>query len=199
MKVTCIGIVGGSGAGKSTLCMALLDAYPDHIGLVQLDDYFKPSEEMPVVDGIVSSDHPESLYLDQIAEDLKELKKGNSVFINTKNERLNPDYKETGKRMRVQFVPKPIILVEGFLVLQDQAIRDQLSTSIWLDVPHDIRWSRRVHFKYDEDEKKILIPMHEKYVEPSKIYAEHCIDVSNQTKEQVFEQVKEILTPYLST
>ena len=46
MKPIFIGIAGGTGAGKSTLCTALMDKYPDKIGLIQLDDYFKPSAQV---------------------------------------------------------------------------------------------------------------------------------------------------------
>jgi len=188
-----IGITGGTGAGKSTLCNALQDKYPDQIGLIQLDDYFKPSEEKPKVGDIVSSDHPESLYLDKLANDLVELSKGNSVFINTKNEKLNPEYKNTKTRIPVEFFPKPIMLVEGFLILHDELIRKMLSTSIWLEIDHETRWSRRVHFKNSEYENKVLIPMHKKYVEPTKEYTEHIIDVSDLSKEQVFEKVEGII------
>lgn len=197
MKIKFIGITGGTGAGKSTLCTALQDKYPDKIGLIQLDDYFKPAEEKPKVGDIVSSDHPESLYLDKLAKDLLELSKGNSVVINTKNERLNPEYKNTDKRIPVEFHSKPIMLVEGFLVLHDERIRKMLSTSIWLDVDHETRWSRRVHFKNDEYEKKVLIPMHKKYAEPTKQYAEDIIDVSSLTKEQVVEKAEKIIEKFL--
>jgi len=188
-----IGITGGTGAGKSTLCDALQIKYPDIIGLIQLDDYFKPAEERPKVSEIISSDHPESLYLNKLFNDLTELSKGNSVMINTKNEKLNPEYKNTKTRIPAEFNPKPIMLVEGFLILHDERIRKMLSTSIWLDIDHETRWSRRVHFKDDEYEKKVLIPMHKKYVEPTKEYAEHIIDVSDSSKEQVLEKVEGII------
>ena len=193
MEIKFIGITGGTGAGKSTLCTALQEKYPDQIGLVQLDDYFKPPAEKPKVGDIISSDHPESLYLDKLANDLVELSKGNSVIINTKNEKLNPEYKNTSKRIPIEFKPKPIMLVEGFLVLHDEKIRKMLSTSIWLEVDHETRWSRRVHFKNEEYEKKVLIPMHKLYAEPTKQYADHIIDVSNLTKENVLAEVERII------
>lgn len=188
-----IGITGGTGAGKSTLCTLLLDKYPDKIGLIQLDDYFKPSEEKPKIGNIISSDHPESLYLDKLVNDLIQFLQGKSVIINTKNERLNPEYKITNKRIPIEFFPKPIMLVEGFLVLHDERIRKMLYTSFWLDIDHKTRWARRVHFKNEEYEKKVLIPMHDQYVEPTKQYAEHVIDVSNLNKEEVLEKVNKVI------
>ncbi|MFA6300900.1 MAG: hypothetical protein WC609_00950 [Candidatus Paceibacterota bacterium] len=193
MEVKFIGITGGSGAGKSTLCNALKNKYPDRIELIQLDDYFKPSAERPKIGDISNFDHPEALYLDKLAEDLGKLKKGKSIFIKTKNEYLNPEFGKTKEKILAEFYPKPIILVEGFLVLYDEQIRKLLNTSIWLDVGHETRWSRRVHFKDEEYEKKVLIPMHNKYTEPTKQYAEHIIDVSALDREQVLEKVEKII------
>lgn len=196
MKPIFIGIAGGTGSGKSTLCTALLDKYPDKAGLIQLDDYFRPPAEVPEFEGIENWDHPNALYLDKLAKDLSELSQGKSVVINTKNERLNPEYKKTDRRIPVEFQPKPIMLVEGYLVLYDQRIREFLSTSIWLDVDHKTRYARRVHFKYPEYEEKVLIPMHKKFVEPTKRYAKHVIDVSNLSKEQVLKEVDEIIAKF---
>ena len=197
MQPIFIGIAGGTGAGKSSLCTALQDKYHDKIGLIQLDDYFKPAAEVPMVNGIESWDSPESLYLEKLARDLAKLSQGNPVVINTKNARLNPEYVKTEKRIPVEFQPKPIMLVEGYLVLYDERVRKLLNTSIWLDTDHDTRWARRVHFKNPEYEEKVLKPMHKKFVEPTKQYAEHVIDVSNLSKEEVFSQVENILKAWI--
>jgi len=188
-----IGISGGSGAGKSTLCTALQDKYPDQIGLVQLDDYFKPSAEAPTHEGYSNKEHPDALYFDKFNEDLEKLSQGNSVVINTKNERLNPEFKVTKKRIPVEVRAKPIMLVEGFLVLFDERVRKLFHTSIWLDVDHETRWERRVHFKNSEYEKKVLIPMHKKFAEPTKQFAAHVIDVSRLTREQVLAEAENII------
>lgn len=197
MKPIFVGIAGGTGAGKSTLCTALMDKYPDKVGLIQLDDYFKPSAEVPKYEGHTNWDHPDALFLEKLANDLSELSQGKSVVINTKNERLNPDYKKTDKRIPVEFQSKPIMLVEGYLVLFNERVREQLTTSIWLDVDHETRWKRRVHFKYPEYEKKVLLPMHKQFAEPTKQYAAHVVDVSNLQKEQVLTEVEKILMDYL--
>lgn len=188
-----IGIVGGTGAGKSTLCTLLEEKYQEQIGLIQLDDYFKPIEEQPKIGDILNFEHPDSLYLDKFVSDLIELSKGNSVMVNTKNEKHNPDYKNTKVRIPFKINPKPIMLVEGYLILWDERVRELLSTSIWLEVDHKTRWERRVHFKNDEYEQKVLIPMHQKFVESTKQYAEHVIDVSDLSKEQVLEKTEEII------
>jgi uridine kinase len=195
MTIKIIGITGGSGAGKSTLCNALKNKYPDKIELIQLDDYFKPRVERPMVGNIVNSDHPDSLYLDKLAKDLANLSNGESVVINTKNEFINPDFETTKEKIPFEFKPKPIILVEGYLLLHDEKIRKLLTTSIFLDVKHDVRWARRVHLgnKNKEYEEKVIIPMHNQFIEPTKKYAEYIIDISNLNQKQVFEKIEKII------
>lgn len=192
MKPIFIGIAGGSGAGKSTVCTALIDKYPEKIGLIQLDDYFKPEADVPTVGALTNWDHPDSIYLDKLAADLEQLSEGKTVTIMTKSARLNPDWEKTHKRIPVPFAPKPIMLVEGYLIFYNENIRKQFTTMIWLDVPHDVRWARRVHFKFPEYEEKVLIPMHEKYVEPTKQFAQHVIDTSELDKGGVLIAVEKI-------
>lgn len=195
IKPIFIGITGGSGSGKSTLCNTLRKKYQDKIGLIQLDDYFKPTADKPKVGNLVNSDHPDALFLDKLANDLIKLGEGKSVIINTKNEELNPEYERTKKRIPVEFFPKPTMLVEGFLLLHDEKIRELLDTIIFLDVNHGTRWARRVHLenKNKEYEEKVIIPMHNQYIEPTKKYADYVIDVSSLNKEQVLEKVEKIL------
>lgn len=199
MKPILIGIAGGSGAGKSTLCTALMDLYPETIGMVQLDDYFRPAADVPKLAGMDNWDHPDALFLDRLGEDLERLSQGESVMIRTKNLRLNPDYVHTNTRIHVQFDPKPVMLVEGYLVLHDPRIREALHTSIWLDVPHSSRWERRVHFKNPEYEERVALPMHAQFAEPTKRHAKHVLDVTTLRKEEVLDQVREIVLTYVST
>jgi uridine kinase len=193
MKPIFIGISGGSGAGKSTLCTSLLNKYPDQIGLIQLDDYFKKAEFVPEYNNFKNWDHPDALRLDQLHQDLLDLQEEKTVKIWTKNERLNPDYKKTDKRIEVEFEPKPIMLIEGYLVLHDPRIRELFETSIWLDIDQEESWKRRVHFKKDGYLENVLLPMNKQFVQPAKKYAEHLIDVTSMSKDEVFEQVQDIL------
>lgn len=192
-----IGIAGGTGAGKSALCTSLQKKYPDRIGLIQLDDYFKPSLDVPRLGDHTNWDHPNSLYLDQLESDLRLLSQGTAVLINTKNEFLNPAYTKKEKRIPVLFSPKPIMLVEGYLVLYKKEIRDMLTTSIWLDVDHTTRWERRVHFKYPEYESEVVVPMHEKFVLPTKKYAQHILNVSPLTADEVLKEAEIVLKDFL--
>ncbi|MDP3964509.1 MAG: hypothetical protein Q8Q20_02500 [bacterium] len=191
-----IGIAGGSGAGKSTLCLRLQDEFPQTIACVQLDDYFKPKEEVPKLAGFENWDHPDAIRFEALTTDLRALQQGESVVIQTKNEKLNPDFAKTGRRIPVEFHPKPIVLVEGFFTLFDPRIRELLSTSIWLEAEHDIRWSRRVHFKSDDYNNAVARPMHRQFVDSQKKYAEHVIHVATVDANAVYVSVLNLLKPF---
>ena len=193
IKPIFVGITGGSGAGKSTLCDTLISRYPEIIEAIRLDDYFKPKELQPKIGNVLNFEHPDSLYFDNLVDDLKKLSEGNSVIINTRNTYLNPNYEKAKEKIPFEFYPKRIILVEGFLILTNKKIREMLNMSIYLDVEHNTRWARRVHFKNEEYEKNVIIPMHNEHIEPTKKYATYIIDVSDLSKEQVIEKVEKIL------
>ena len=79
-------------------------------------------------------------------------------------------------------MPRPIIIVEGILLLVEQILRDALNLKIFVDTPPDIRLIRRVNRDVEErgrtPESVILQyletarPMHDSYVEPSRKYAD---------------------------
>ena len=194
-----VGIAGGSGSGKSTVAFGLEDKFPGQVTVFHVDDYFKPAAEVPVLEGLTNWDDPEALYHEKMIHDLALLKAGQTAVINTKSPRLNPDFPETRQRIPVEFQPRPLIVVEGFLALHFPGLRQLLDLSVFLDAPFDLHIARRVHSKQlkaefpDDYQERIIRPMHEKYVAPSKQYADGVIDVSETPQETVLEQVTELI------
>ena len=192
-----LGIAGGSGTGKSTLAFGLADKWPDSTVVFHLDDYFKPEAMVPKIHGLANWDSPDALFADKMIRDLQQLKNGKPAVINTKSPRLNPDFLETGLRIPVEFQPKPLIIVEGFLSLHFEHLRELMDLRIYLDAPYELHKARRVHGKlhdfpsnYDD---YVLKPMHERYVAPSKQHADKIIDVAELKKEQVITEVSELI------
>ena len=198
MKPVFVGIAGGTGAGKSTVCYSLWDKYPEKIGIVHLDDYFKQDGGVPLLHGMENWDHPNSLNLRKLAEDLEKLRHGEPIEVYTKHRPLDPNSKGE-KRVWIEVTPKHVMLVEGYLVLHDEAVRKFFDTSIYLDIPHAVRYKRRVHFKIPGYEEKVLIPMHREYVEPTKRYADHIINVEKLSKEKVAREVEGIVARALKS
>ena len=78
-------------------------------------------------------------------------------------------------------MPKRVIIVEGILIFENEALRDQMDIRIFVDTDADVRLCRRI--KRDVNKRgrtlesvlnqyqQTVKPMHEKYVEPSKKFA----------------------------
>ena len=196
-----IAIAGGTGSGKSTLAYALADKYPNKIGILHLDDYHWQGEDRkqtPRHEGMRNWDHPDAIDWKSLIADMQKLKRGETIQIMSKNERLIPrEPKESNEmptpRLQLTIGPKPVIILEGYLSLYNQDVRKFLDFSFFLDASHDTRIKRRTNFLNSEYEQNVLIPMHEEFVEPTKQFADEVIDVSNLTPEEVLRRVSLLL------
>ena len=93
----------------------------------------------------------------------------------------------THKRLKdtITCEPKKIILVDGILILDSALVRDQLDEAIFFDTPEDLRYKRRldrdVHERGrtpDGVKKQFDLqvrPMHDQFVQPSKIFAQTIV------------------------
>ena len=81
----------------------------------------------------------------------------------------------------IHIVPKKVIIVEGILIFEDEALRNLMDIRIFVDTDADIRLCRRIARDVNERGRTLesvltqyqqtVKPMHERYVEPSKKYA----------------------------
>ena len=108
----------------------------------------------------------------------------------------NPQHKKIG-RIPMTISPKQVMLIEGYLALWDGDVRSLLDCKIYFDLDYETRIKRRTKFMDAVYQEKVLIPMHQQYVETTKQYADHIVDVSNLSSEQVTERVEEIIKPLL--
>lgn len=183
-----IGIAGGSGCGKSTLSYRLKNKYPNLIEIVHFDDYQKEENEVPFFKGIRNWDHPDAINFKSLHFDLIKLIDNNEIEVMTKSSVLNPTYEEKG-RIRHTLKPKKIIIVEGYMTLYDQQIRDLFNLKIYLDIPITESMKRRNKITYNDESEyntKILIPMHRRYVEPTKKLTDISIDAVKNNKDDIF-------------
>jgi uridine kinase len=85
----------------------------------------------------------------------------------------------------VHVVPKKVIILEGILILESQALRDLMDIKVFVDTDADERLMRRIIRDMSERARSIesiltqyrdtVKPMHEQFVEPSKKYADIII------------------------
>jgi uridine kinase len=82
----------------------------------------------------------------------------------------------------VRVEPRDVILVDGILILADARLRRLFDVKVYVDVPDDLRFIRRLERDVSERGRSLesvvtqyletVRPMHLEFVEPSKRYAD---------------------------
>lgn len=192
-----IAIAGGSGSGKSTLAVSLCTQHPRDFALVHIDDYFKKSGQVPVLDGFVNFDHPDAIRFNDLRRDLAVLIDQQPIKVWTKSELYNPRYRSELKNKIEQVIqPKRFILLEGYLALYDARIRELADLKIYLDIPIQASVQRRSTNKFKLSAlyfTEVLDPMHREFVEPTREFADAVIDVSDKTTADVLRIVENMI------
>jgi len=173
-----IGVAGGSGSGKTTLVRKILSDFEGKVTAVYHDNYYKCNDHLSYEERVtLNYDHPDAYDTDLMIEHLKKLKNGEAidcpVYDFTKHNRS----KET-----IHIVPKSIIVIEGILIFENEALRNMMDIRVFVDADADVRILRRMIRdvkKRGRDLNSVanqylstVKPMHEMYVEPSKQYAD---------------------------
>ena len=177
-KFLVIGIAGGTGSGKTTLMKNLIERFGDVVTVLSHDNYYRRHDELTYEERCrINYDEPAALETDLMAQHLDLLRQGQSiqcpVYDFTQHNRSN----ET-----ITVVPKSVIIVEGILIFENEPLRDLMDIKIFVDTDADVRLCRRI--KRDVNKRgrtlesvlqqyqETVKPMHEKYVEPSKRFAD---------------------------
>lgn len=181
--VVIIGIAGGTASGKSTIARAILDEVgAENISHILHDSYYRNMhEEFPrTQDGSPNFDHPDALDTNLMIEHLRRLQVWQAVDIPIY------DFVTHSRKAETRAVEaRPVIIVEGILVLANRSLRDLFDIKIFVDTPADLRFIRRLKRDIAERGRSTesvidqyihtVRPMHQAFVEPSKIYADIII------------------------
>lgn len=176
-----LGVAGGSGSGKTYFAKALHKALGEHATIVYQDNfYIDQSKNFDHDGGSVNFDHPESLDLKLLAKCLSDLKEGRSTQI--------PVYDfKTHTRSTEELVVNPtkIVIVDGILIFHPDYLRTQFDEMIFFDTPESLRFERRLERDVKERGRtpegvrtqffKQVKPMHDAFVEPSKVHAHRIV------------------------
>lgn len=176
-----IGIAGGSGSGKTTLARNIAKHFGDRIAVLRHDDYYKDRSDLPFEERTrINYDHPDAFDTDLLIKHLDTLKSGHPIDCPTYDYTQHNRSSETNR-----IEPRPVILIEGILILADAEVTKRLDMKIYVDTDADVRIIRRIV----RDTKKrgrtldsvinqyldTVKPMHEAFVEPSKRLADIII------------------------
>lgn len=172
-----IGIAGGSGSGKTTLMKNLVERFREHVTVLSHDNYYKRHDELSYEQRcLINYDEPDAFETDLMACHLDRLRHGESIECPVYDYTVHNRSDET-----VRIDPRPVIIVEGILIFAEEKLRELMDIRIFVDTDADIRLCRRI--KRDVNKRgrtlesvlmqyqQTVKPMHEKYVEPSKKYA----------------------------
>lgn len=138
MKPIIIGIAGGTGSGKSTFTNRLHDAFGDQVAVIYHDNYYRCNDGISFEERKkLNYDHPDAFETELLVKHLARLKEGQAIECPTYDYSLHNRAQGT-----IRIEPKPVILLEGILVLFDERIRDLLDIKVFVDAD-----ARRTDFK----------------------------------------------------
>ena len=177
-KFLVIGIAGGTGSGKTTLMKNIINRFGDVMTVLSHDNYYRRHDELTYEERCkINYDEPAALETDLMAYHLDLLRKGESIQCPVYDFSQHNRSDET-----ITVEPKSVIIVEGILIFENEPLRNLMDIKIFVDTDADVRLCRRI--KRDVNKRgrtlesvltqyqETVKPMHEKYVEPSKRFAD---------------------------
>ena len=177
-NILVIGIAGGTGSGKTTLMKNLIQRYGDCGSVLSHDNYYRRLDHLTYEERCKINYHePAALETDLMAHHLDLLRQGESIQC--------PVYDFTNHNRSDETItvhPNRVIIVEGILIFENEPLRNLMDIKIFVDTDADVRLCRRIKRDVNkrgrslesvlEQYQTTVKPMHEKYVEPSKRFAD---------------------------
>lgn len=186
-----IGLCGGSGSGKSTMIEWIKKEFPGQVSVIDMDNYYISRDELPFEERrLINYDVPESLDWNTMIRHIKMLMSGENIpqpkFTFQTYERL-AEAEETK--------PADILIVDGIFSFYHEELRKLYDLKVYVDVPSDIRLARRMlrnmkrygrkaEFEIEQYFEKVK-PMHERYVEPCREYADIVLPFETNEESQI--------------
>ncbi|MBE7528157.1 MAG: uridine kinase [Chloroflexi bacterium] len=178
-KPVVFGVAGGTASGKTTVARTILTAVgQSQIAYLPHDAYYKDRPDLSFAErAAVNYDHPNSLETKLLIQHIKQLLAGESVAVPVYDFTLHRRTEET-----VRVSPCPIILVDGILIFTRRKLRELMDIKLFVDTDADVRFIRRLQRDMQERGRSLdsviaqyletVRPMHIKFVEPSKRFAD---------------------------
>lgn len=170
-----IGIVGPSCSGKTTVCDIITDMFKKDdnspVTIISQDRYYKGGDTK------TNFDHPDAIDFEMMENDINKLKRGEQI------EAPNYDFtthKRTSKKTIIH--PTSIIIVEGVLIFNSEALRDLFDLKVYVNALRELRYERRMTRDVEERGRDTLevrtryfrdvLPSNDHFVEPTMWYSD---------------------------
>jgi uridine kinase len=193
-----VAVVGGSGAGKSWFVGRLCELLGEKAGHLRLDDFYLDRSHLdPQRRARLNFDIPHAIDWGWAERVLRDCRSGCPTEL--------PRYDfATHCRLdeRVAWSPQPLVFVDGLWLLRRPELRELFALKIFLDTPAALRRRRRLARDVMERGRTArhvarcfratVAPMHERYVEPQKRWADLVLAQPFQ-EEQLLELANRLL------
>lgn len=185
-----IGIAGGTGSGKTTVTQAVVEAVgAEHVAMLPMDNYYRANTHLRFEERVkLNYDHPAIFDLELYLEHIQQSIAGRTVYIPTYS---FTEYTRASQTIEVR--PAPVVVLEGIMVLVDEAVRQLMNLKVFVDADADVRFIRRLQRDIAERGRSVdsvvqqyleqVRPMHLSFVEPSKRYADVIIPHGGHNQE----------------
>ena len=181
MKPILICVAGGSASGKTTVVEEIKRIVKDDAIFIKHDDYYKNQDHLsPEERKKTNYDHPDALENDLLVSDLEKLLNNQSI-----DKPIYDFVTQTRKKETEHINPKPVIILEGILVLDDERIRELSTIKVFVNCDDDLRFIRRLKRDTEERGRSVesvvnqymstVRPMHHLFVRPTIRYADIII------------------------
>lgn len=204
-KPIVFGVAGGTASGKTTVARAILDSVgAEQIAYLPHDAYYRDMPHLTLEERAHQNyDHPNSLETKLMVKHIQKLLKWQPVQVPVYDFTMHRRTKET-----VLVEPSPIILVDGILIFTKRKLRELMDIKVYVDTDPDVRFIRRMERDIQERGRSLtsvieqymetVRPMHLKFVEPSKRYADVIIPhggLNRVAMEMVVARLRDLLRP----
>ena len=177
-NILVISIAGGTGSGKTTLMKNIVTRFEGDVTILSHDNYYKRHDDMTYEERCqLNYDEPNALETDLMAVHLEAPRRGQAIDCPVYDFAVHNRSSET-----VRIEPRKVIIVEGILIFENEPLRNLMDIRIFVDTDADVRLCRRIKRDVNkrgrtlesvlEQYQQTVKPMHEKYVEPSKRFAD---------------------------
>jgi uridine kinase len=184
-----VGVAGGTGSGKTSFAHNLGQRLgPERCVTIAQDSYYKDGSRLSrEAQAAINYDHPDAFDTSLLIQDLRDLKAGRPV------PHLTYDHASYARRVMADpIAPRPVILLEGILLLFEEPLRRLMDIKLFIDTDADVRILRRLRRdlkergrSFESVERQYLDsvrPMHLEFVEPSKRYADLIVPEGAQNE-----------------